>query len=282
MRTKRKQRRSKKSTVDLEQMFEKEVKTSLISERKALSTRNVNTEQTATGTPTRRRSLGLREIATGLEEAKKTMESKFVQTVGTAKPGAKDIHVYESDEETIGHEERNPVEDLVAKQAEALLAAKQVLTQENRELARDNRCLSDQVTYLNEMIDACERQRLELLEQNSALKFENTVLSGTLSRARDRRDKFYAMSPQNLDTDGSFSPSASGREWEADGPPAMPLPVVGQALASLRSLWKFPLRAFDDFHAHDDGGGEAEGDELYQLSDVYKTCIKNVMKSMNL
>ena len=95
--------------------------------------------------------------------------------------------------------------DLVAKQAEALLAAKQMLTQENRELERDNKCLSDQVTYLSEMIDACELQRLELLEQNSALKFENTVLSGTLSlsKAKDRREKFYAMTPQNLD-DGLY------------------------------------------------------------------------------
>ncbi len=97
MKTKRKQRRSKKSTVDLEQMFEKEVGTQLLSERRALSTRNVNVDapgHSPARTPTRMPNLGLREITTGLEEVKKSFESKLVQTVS--------IEVYESDEETIG------------------------------------------------------------------------------------------------------------------------------------------------------------------------------------
>ena len=62
-----------------------------------------------------------------------------------------------------GVEEALGVENLVAKQAEALHRAKQILM-------RDNQDLSDQVEALQMMITACEEQRLKLLPQKPQKK----------------------------------------------------------------------------------------------------------------
>jgi len=184
-----------KSTVDFETMFEKDIKNELKSKRTTV----------------------LKEIRRNMTPRKGEVEVEKGDVSGLAFLAKQQPHddkcvqtdtfeVYVSDGEEEGTPRGVPaakdaagdtlgVENLVTKQAEALLAAKQILTRDNECLARDNQVLLDQVEYLNTMIDACERQRLELLEQNSALKFENILLSGTLSKARDRSEQPSPSTP---------------------------------------------------------------------------------------
>ena len=190
---------------------------SVLKELRGRNHNNINNNNSTPG--------GLREVergdATGLAFLALQLEDKGVQTEG--------FEVYESESEAStapaspaaaegeGVEEALGVENLVAKQAEALHRAKQILM-------RDNQDLSDQVEALQMMITACEEQRLKLLEENSALAFENSVLSGSLSMARERTQQYERAQQETemmLSPQSPLSPVAlvqwfEDRRWNND------------------------------------------------------------------
>lgn len=128
--------------------------------------------------------------------AREAREDKAVQTIPES------LNVYEENLSEGREEDDHQMLDLVTRQAEALLAAKQLLSAENSNLRTEN-------AHLLNQIDSCERQRLEVIELNSALQFENSVLSGTLSKARDRTGQQSALEEQGETANSLPSPPTS-------------------------------------------------------------------------
>jgi hypothetical protein len=83
----------------------------------------------------------------------------------------------DSDSESNAESTERHMGDLISKEAETLLATKQMLTLENSELSRDVRCLSDQVEVLKNQNQCLSEELEELKSENSRLNFECGVLS---------------------------------------------------------------------------------------------------------